>query len=87
VSRLARLALRTVPDEPDQVIRLHGFRKLHPGVSIYTGVGYWQVRVPEANGETIITRYFLEELLDKLDTLLSPSQVDGESAGGEETTA
>jgi hypothetical protein len=87
VSRLARLALRTVPDEPDQVIRLHGFRKLHPGVSIYTGVGYWQARVPEANGETIITRYFLEELLDKLDTLLSPPQVDGESAGGEETTA
>jgi hypothetical protein len=87
VSRLARLAWRTVPDEPDQVIRLHGFRKLHPGVSIYTGVGYWQARVPEANGETIITRYFLEELLDKLDTLLSSPQVDGESAGGEETTA
>jgi hypothetical protein len=83
VSRLARLALRTVPDEPDQVIRLHGFRKLHPGVSIYTGVGYWQARVPEASGETIITRYFLEELLD---TLLSSPQAGGESAGGEEPT-
>jgi hypothetical protein len=86
VSRLARLALRTVPDEPDQVIRLHGFRKLHPGVSIYTGVGYWQARIPEASGETIITRYLLEELLDKLDTLLGSAQIDGESAGAEETT-
>ena len=86
MSRLSRLALRTVPDEPDQVARLRCFRKEHPGVSIYTGVGYWQARVPEANGETVITRHFLEELLDKLGTLLGSTQVDGESAGAEETT-
>jgi hypothetical protein len=87
VSRLARLALRTVPDEPDQVARLRCFRKEHPGVSIYTGVGYWQARVSEANGETVITRYFLEELLDKLDTLLCPPQAAGESQCREEMTA
>jgi hypothetical protein len=87
VSRLARLALRTVPDEPDQMVRLRCFRKDHPGVSIYTGVGYWQARVPEANGETIVTSYLLEELLDKLDTLLSPPQPGGEPADGEEMTA
>ena len=87
MSRLARLALRTVPDEPDQVIRLRCFREEHPGVCIYTGLGYWQARIPEANGETVITRYFLGELLDKLDALLSSPPVGEESAGGEEMTA
>jgi hypothetical protein len=84
VSRLARLALRTVPDEPDQVVRLRYFRKEHPGVSIYTGLGYWQARVPEANGETIVTRYLLGELLDKLDTILKAPQDNMETASGEE---
>jgi len=87
VSRLARLALRTVPDEPDQALRLRCFRQEHPGVSIYTGQGYWQALVPEANGETVITRYFLQELLDKLDALLSSPPVGGESRDGEEMTA
>jgi hypothetical protein len=86
VSRLARLALSTVPDEPDQVIRLRCFREEHPGVSIYTGLGYWQALVPQPNGEAIITRYLLEELLDKLDTLLCSSQADGEPQDGEEIT-
>jgi hypothetical protein len=84
VSRLARLALRTVPDEPDQVLRLRRFREEHPSVSIYTGLGYWQARIPEINGETVITRHFLQGLLDKLDALLNPPPVDEESAGGEE---
>ncbi|HXL89139.1 MAG TPA: hypothetical protein VN969_09180 [Streptosporangiaceae bacterium] len=86
MSRLARLGLRTVPDEPDQVVRLRGFRKEHPGVSIYTGLGYWQALIPQPNGETIVTRYLLEELLDKLDALLSPPEKRGESAGEKETT-
>jgi hypothetical protein len=87
VSRLARLALRTVPDEPDQVLRLRRFREEHPGVSIYTGLGYWQARVPETNGETVVTRYFLQELLDKLDALLNSPPIGEESAGGEEMMA
>lgn len=86
MSRLARLALRTVPDEPDQVIRLRCFRKDHPGVSIYTGLGYWQARVPDANGETIVTRFLLQELLDKLDTILTAPREDTEPADGKEMT-
>ena len=31
------------------------------------GFGTVQARVPELNGETVITRYTLRELLDKLD--------------------
>jgi hypothetical protein len=56
-----------VPDEPDQVPRLRQFREDHPEVRIWAGVGYWQASVPASNGETVITRYLLLELLDKLD--------------------
>ncbi len=66
----ARPALRLVPDEPDQVMRLARFRQQHPAVSIREGLGYWQGCIPEASGETVITRYTLRELLDKLGALL-----------------
>jgi transcriptional regulator with XRE-family HTH domain len=33
------------------------------------GFGTWQARIPEPDGETVITRYTLRELLDKLDEL------------------
>lgn len=63
----ARLAL----DEPDQVPRLVAFRTAHPDVFIGRGeFGTWQALIPEANGETCITRYRLVELLDKLNELL-----------------
>jgi hypothetical protein len=68
---VTRPALRTVPDEPDQVPRLNRFREEHPGVAIGAGSGWWQALVPEANGETVVTRYTLRALLDKLDELLS----------------
>jgi hypothetical protein len=35
-------------------------------VAIGAGYGWWQARIPEQNGETVITRYRLRELLDKL---------------------
>jgi hypothetical protein len=34
------------------------------------GFGTLQARIPEPNGETVITRYILKELLDKLGELL-----------------
>ena len=37
--------------------------------SNYPGFGTWQARIPEPDGETVITRYTLRELLDKLDEL------------------
>jgi hypothetical protein len=39
MSRIVRLALRVVQDEPDQVARLARFRA--PGVVIREGLGYW----------------------------------------------
>jgi hypothetical protein len=62
-------ALRLVPEEPDQVLRPASFREQHPAVFIREGTGYWQAQIPEAAGETVITRYRLRELLDKLDQL------------------
>jgi len=64
---LRRPVLRAVPDEPDQVVRLASFREAHPAVTIGARDGWWQARIPEASGETVITRYTLRELLDKLD--------------------
>jgi hypothetical protein len=63
--------LRLVPDEAAQVVRLSRFRAAHPDVIIGDGgFGTMQARIPEPNGETVITRYTLRELLDKLGELL-----------------
>ena len=66
---LIRPTLRLVRDEPDQVPRLARFREAHPGVVIGAGRGWWQAVIPETNGEQVITRYTLGQLLDKLDEL------------------
>ena len=69
-ARLTATALGIAPDEPDQVLRLGRFREEHPDVIIGDGgFGTWQARIPELDGETVITRYTLRELLDKLDEL------------------
>jgi hypothetical protein len=63
-------ALRLVREEPDQVLRLQASRVAHPEVIIGDGgFGVWQARIPEPEGERIISRYTLLELLDKLDEL------------------
>jgi hypothetical protein len=62
--------LGLAPEEPDQVLRLHRFRQDHPEVVVGDGgFGTFQARIPEPHGETVITRYTLRELLDKLDEL------------------
>jgi hypothetical protein len=69
-----RSGLRLHPAELAQAIRLHQFRQAHPEVVIGDGgFGTMQARIPEPNGETVITRYSLRELLDKLDELLLQS--------------
>ncbi len=65
----ARRPLSLVPGDLDQVLRLNQYRRDHPGVTICAGHGYWQAQIPQRNGETVITRYQLRELLDKLDAL------------------
>ena len=51
--------------------RLARIRAERPDIFIGDGgFGTWQAIIPEENGETVITRYILGELLDKLDEVL-----------------
>jgi hypothetical protein len=67
----ARAAVSAWRDrEPEQVLRLRAFRAAHPEVIIGDGgFGVWQARIPEPDGEQVISRYMLGELLDKLGEL------------------
>ena len=68
-ARLARPALRLARDEPDRVPRLLAFRAAHPQVIIGAGeFGVWQALI-RPDGETVINRYQLKALLDKLESL------------------
>lgn len=59
--------LEFVLDGPDDLARLRQFRVGHPDVLIGDGgFGTWQDLIPEVNGETVVTRYTLRELLDRL---------------------
>lgn len=62
--------------EGDQVPRLLDFRAAHPEVTIELD-GFWRAVIPAENGETVITRYELRAVLDKLDELLSPDTQNG----------
>lgn len=63
------------PDEPDQLLRLRRFRLAHPEVIVGDGgFGTLQARIPEESGETVVTRYTLRDLLDKLTELFAAYQ-------------
>lgn len=67
---LVRHGLPGTLGEPDQLLRLSRFRDAHPEVIIGDGgFSTFQARIPEPDGETVITRYTLRELLDRLDEL------------------
>ena len=73
-ARAARLAR----EEPDQVPQLQAFRAAHPEVIIGDGgFGVWQARIPEPDGEQIISRYNFRELLDKLDEVTGEETASG----------
>jgi hypothetical protein len=55
------------PADACHVLRLDAFRAGHPEWVIGSGTGFWQARMSEPDAETIITRYSLSELLDKLE--------------------
>jgi hypothetical protein len=61
---------------PGQLWRLGQFRARNPGVTINRDVylGFWQAWIPVSNGGTVITRYLLPDLLDKLEDLLGPER-------------
>jgi hypothetical protein len=78
-----RSGLRLVPDELDQMIRLARFKAAYPHIVIGDGgFGTIQARIPEPAGETVITRYTLRELLDKLSEVTG-----GLSCGGHDNYA
>ncbi len=55
--------------EGDQVPRLLDFRAAHPEVSIELD-GFWRAVIPAPDGETVVCRYELKAVLDKLAELL-----------------
>ena len=61
--------LRAAAGEPDQVPRLIEFRRRRPEVTIELD-GFWRAVIPAPNGETVICRYELRAVLDKLAELL-----------------
>jgi hypothetical protein len=65
-----RKPVRALPGgfEADQVPRLLAFRERHPDVTI-TLSGFWRAIIPAENGETVVTRYELRDVLNKLDEL------------------
>jgi hypothetical protein len=80
---LVRRGLPGALGEPDQLLRLARFRAAHPEVIIGDGgFSTFQARIPEPDGETVITRYTLRELLDKIDELTAePNDQPGCSPG------
>ena len=54
---------------PDQVPRRQAFERAHPDVRIsYLGPA-WQAVIPRQDGEQVVTRFDLRELLDKLESM------------------
>ena len=63
---------RVVPaGEYDQVVRLAAFRVRHPEAHVRDlgRGGIWQAVIPQPDGEIVVTRVLLEDLLDALDVL------------------
>lgn len=78
---MSRPALRRLREESDQLLRLQAFRAAHPRVIIGDGgFGMWQARIPESNGEWVISRYTLRELLNKLDELIEEHRSQPDSS-------
>lgn len=61
--------VRGEPDYVDQVPRRETYEKSHPDTEIIYLCPCWQGIVREADGQTIITRPSLRQLLDKLESL------------------
>ena len=68
-------AAMTGLEQAEQLRRLGRFRTQHPSVVINRvgGFDFWQAWIPEGNGGTVITRYVLQDLLDRLYDLYAPS--------------
>jgi hypothetical protein len=63
------MMVRGEPDYVDQVPRRMVYEAAHPDTEILYLGPYWQAIIREGQGQTIITRHSLKQLLDKLQTL------------------
>lgn len=72
---------RRGPTVVESLHRLKRLREEHPDVEIVAH-GYWQAVIPAASGETIITRWNLGELLDKLDDLFAAAAKTSQTTAG-----
>ena len=61
------MTVRGEPAYEDQVPRREAYEAAHPDVEIIYRGPYWKAIVREESGETVITRYDLKDLLDKLE--------------------
>ncbi len=63
------MLVRGEPGYMDQVPRRQAYEAAHPEVEIIYLGPCWQAIIREDAGETVITRYELKALLDKLESL------------------
>ncbi len=71
------MMVRGEPDYVDQVPRRAAYEPAHPNVEIIYMGAYWQAIIREDSGQTVITRYDLRSLLDKLESLDAPDTGKG----------
>lgn len=58
----------------DQVVRQQAYQAAHPDVKIIYIGPHWQAVIAEEDGETVITRLILLQLLDTLDLRDEPGR-------------
>jgi hypothetical protein len=61
----------TLPASDRALIRREQLLKAHPNMRINAGTGFWQAEIDEPRGMTIITRYELGELIDRVKVMLA----------------
>jgi hypothetical protein len=57
------------PEYVDQVPRRQAYEADHPHVEITYQGPYWKAVITEGAGQTVITRYELKDVLDRLEAL------------------
>lgn len=80
MTRTGRRLLRTVlSDDFDQLPRKRVFESRHPEAFIgMITSDTWQARIRQMNGETVITRWYLRDLMDELEKRYPPSATESD---------
>jgi hypothetical protein len=61
----------TLPARVHDLMRREELCAAHPQLRVSAGTGHWQAEITEPSGKTIITRYELGELLDRVEVALT----------------